>query len=546
MATAARGRKKASPATSTGKLNSKNGHGNIDLENLKSDHRNLSIPTLIEAAIGRKEGYLADNGALVVRTGKYTGRSPKDKFTVDQSPSTKDIWWGPINQKISPGNWDKNFNRVMNYLEGKEVFIFDGFVGQDPRYKLPVRVISEQAWHSLFCKTLFVRPTPEELRKHKSQFTIIDVGRLHGKGPSEGLRQENFTLVNYEKKLVLIGGSEYAGEMKKSAFTLMNYLLPKKGVFPMHCSANMGSKGDAALFFGLSGTGKTTLSADPARRLIGDDEHGWTDKGIFNFEGGCYAKTVDLTREKEPQIWDAIRFGSVLENVAVDPDTRKIDYSDIRFTENTRATYPVDFIDNCVTNGMGGHPKNVFFLTCDAFGVLPPISKLTPEQAMYHFLSGYTAKVAGTEAGVDDPEATFSTCFGAPFLVWHPSRYAELLRDRIKKHKSQVWLVNTGWGGGPAGETDRISLKHTRALLTAALEGGLAKVPTKKVPFFGLYVPTKCPGVPSKILVPRNSWKDKKRYDDVARGLGGLFRGNFKEFEDRVPEEVIATQPTDE
>jgi phosphoenolpyruvate carboxykinase (ATP) len=545
MATAARGRNKSSSATSSNKSVKTYGLEKIGLKKLKGVHRNLSVPTLIETAVTLDEGYMADNGALVVLTGKFSGRSPKDKFTVAQNPSEKDIWWGPVNQKISPANWDKIFKRALSYLEGKEVFIFDGFVGQDSRYKLPVRVISEQAWHSLFCKTLFVRPTEKDLKNHKSQFTIIDVGRFLGKGASEGLRQANFTLVNYEKKLVLIGGSEYAGEMKKSAFTLMNYLLPKKGVFPMHCSANMDKKGGTALFFGLSGTGKTTLSADPARRLIGDDEHGWTDKGIFNFEGGCYAKTVDLTREKEPQIWDAIRFGSVLENVVVDPDTRKIDYTDIRYTENTRATYPVDFIDYCVLDGMGGHPKNVFFLTCDAFGVLPPISKLTPEQAMYHFLSGYTAKVAGTEAGVDDPEATFSTCFGAPFLVWHPNRYAELLREKIKKHKSQVWLVNTGWGGGPAGETDRISLKYTRALLTAALEGKLAKVPTKKVPFFGLHVPAKCPGVPAKILIPRNTWKNKKRYDEMARELGALFRKNFKEFEDRVSAEVIAAQPMD-
>ncbi|MEE9240599.1 MAG: phosphoenolpyruvate carboxykinase (ATP), partial [bacterium] len=468
MATAARGRKNSSSAGPDKPTNTY-GLEKIGLKQLKAAHRNLSVPKLTETAIAQGEGFLAANGALVVHTGKFSGRSPKDKFTVDQNPSTKDIWWGPINQKISVSNWDHIFERIVSYLKGKEVFIFDGFVGQDPRYKLPVRVISEQAWHSLFCKTLFVRPTEEKLKNNERPFTVIDVGRFLGKGSSEGLRQENFTLVNYEKRLVLIGGSEYAGEMKKSAFTLMNYLLPKKGVFPMHCSANMGEKGDTALFFGLSGTGKTTLSADPGRRLIGDDEHGWTDKGIFNFEGGCYAKTVDLTREKEPQIWNAIRFGSVLENVVVDPDTREIDYTDIRYTENTRATYPVDFIDNCVLDGMGRHPKNVFFLTCDAFGVLPPISKLTPEQAMYHFLSGYTAKVAGTEAGVNHPEATFSTCFGAPFLVWHPNRYAELLREKIKKHKSQVWLVNTGWSGGPAGETDRTSLKYTRALLTAAL-----------------------------------------------------------------------------
>jgi phosphoenolpyruvate carboxykinase (ATP) len=331
--------------------------------------------------------------------------------------------------------------------------------------------------------------------------------------------------------------------MKKSAFFLMNYLLPGKNVFPMHCSANADEKDNTALFFGLSGTGKTTLSADPNRRLIGDDEHGWTDKGIFNFEGGCYAKTIDLTREKEPQIWDAIRFGSVLENVFVDADTREIDYTDIRYTENTRATYPVEFIDNCITTGMGGHPKNIFFLTFDAFGVLPPISKLSPEQAMYHFLSGYTAKVAGTEAGVVDPEATFSTCFGAPFLAWHPNRYAELLRDKIKKHKAQVWLINTGLNGDPATDPDRVSLNHTRALLTAAIDGKLSKTPTIKDSVFGLSIPKSCPGIPAKTLIPWNAWKSKKKYDQKSRELAGLFQEHFHQFEDQVSKQVIAAGP---
>ncbi|MEE9274510.1 MAG: phosphoenolpyruvate carboxykinase (ATP) [bacterium] len=513
------------------------------LVNVGRVHRNLPIPVLTEMAIARGEGYLAPNGALVVLTGKFSGRSPKDKFTVDQAPSTHDIWWGPINQKISTANWDLVFEKVASYLQNREVFIFDGFVGNDPRYKMPVRVISEFAWHSLFCQTLLVRPTDEELRNHKSAFTVIDVGAFQGAGPAEGLRQSNFTLVNFEKQMGLVGGSEYAGEMKKSAFFIMNYLLPKKGVFPMHCSANLGEKDNSALFFGLSGTGKTTLSADPGRRLIGDDEHGWSDKGIFNFEGGCYAKTVNLTREGEPQIWDAIRFGSVLENVIVDPATRQIDYTDISITENTRATYPIDFIENSVLSGMGGHPKNVFFLTCDAFGVLPPISKLTTEQAMHHFLLGYTAKVAGTEAGVDEPEATFSTCFGAPFLALHPTRYAEMLREKITKHKAQVWLLNTGWSGGPAGKVDRIRLSYTRAMLTAATSGALNKTPTQKTPVFGLHVPKRCPGVPSEILVPRNAWKNKKSYDKKARELAGLFRENFKEFEEYVTPAVRAAGP---
>ncbi|MYA97435.1 MAG: phosphoenolpyruvate carboxykinase (ATP) [Nitrospinae bacterium] len=515
----------------------------LGLKNVGKVYRNLPIPTLNEMAVARGEGYLAPNGALVVHTGKFSGRSPKDKFTVDQNPSNKKIWWGPINQKISTENWDNIFQKIASYAQKRDLFIFDGFVGNDPRYKLPVRVISELAWHSMFCQTLLVRPEPGELGNHKNPFTVIDMGRFLGAGPAEGLRQENFTLVNFEKNMALIGGSEYAGEMKKSAFFIMNYLLPQKGVFPMHCSANMGHGGDTALFFGLSGTGKTTLSADPNRKLIGDDEHGWSDSGIFNFEGGCYAKTINLTREDEPQIWDAIRFGSVLENVIVDPLTREIDYDDMSITENTRATYPNHFIDNCVLSGMGGHPKNIFFLTCDAFGVLPPISKLTPEQAAYHFLSGYTAKVAGTEAGVDEPMATFSSCFGAPFLALHPAEYGEMLMDKLKKHNAQVWLVNTGWIGGAAGEVDRMPLHHTRALLTAAMTGELAKAPTQDVPIFDLHVPTSCPGVPKKYMIPRNLWRSKKKYDGKIRELAVEFQENFEQFAERVTPDVAAAGP---
>ena len=515
----------------------------LGLKNIGTVYRNLPIAELNEMAVARGEGYLATNGALVVHTGKFSGRSPKDKFTVDQDPSNKKIWWGPINQKISTENWDNIFQKIASYAQKRDLFIFDGFVGNDPRYKLPVRVISELAWHSMFCQTLLVRPKPSELGNHENPFTVIDMGRFLGAGPTEGLRQENFTLVNFEKNMALIGGSEYAGEMKKSAFFIMNYLLPQKGVFPMHCSANMGHDGDTALFFGLSGTGKTTLSADTKRKLIGDDEHGWSDSGIFNFEGGCYAKTINLTREAEPQIWDAIRFGSVLENVIVDHDTREIDYDDMSITENTRATYPNHFIDNCMLSGMGGHPKNIFFLTCDAFGVLPPISKLTSEQAAYHFLSGYTAKVAGTEAGVDDPVATFSSCFGAPFLALHPAEYGEMLMDRLKKHGAQVWLVNTGWIGGAAGEVGRMPLHHTRALLTAAMSGELAKVPTQDVPIFDLHVPTSCPGVPQEYMIPRNLWASADKYDEKIRELAGAFRENFEQFADRVPPDVASAGP---
>ncbi len=516
----------------------------IGLKNVGTVYRNLPIPTLNEMAVARGEGFLAPNGALVVHTGKFSGRSPKDKFTVDQNPSNGKIWWGPINQKISTANWERVFQKIASYAQKRDLFIFDGFVGNDPRYKLPVRVVSELAWHSMFCQTLLVRPTPGELSDHHDNpFTVIDMGRFLGAGPAEGLRQDNFTLVNFEKNMALIGGSEYAGEMKKSAFFIMNYLLPQKGVFPMHCSANMGHDGDVALFFGLSGTGKTTLSADPNRKLVGDDEHGWTDTGVFNFEGGCYAKTINLTRENEPQIWDAIRFGSVLENVIVDPHTREIDYDDMSITENTRATYPNHFIDNCVLSGMGGHPKNVFFLTCDAFGVLPPISKLTPEQAAYHFLSGYTAKVAGTEAGVDDPVATFSSCFGAPFLALHPAEYGEMLMAKLKEHGTQVWLVNTGWIGGAAGEVDRMPLAHTRALLTAALTGGLAEVPTQSIPVFDLQVPTSCPGVPEKYMLPSQLWSSSERYEEKVRELAGAFRKNFAQFADRAAPEVAAAGP---
>ena len=540
----AKGKSKTTPSPAKTGTARTFGLHKIGIKNVGTVYRNLPIATLNEMAIARGEGFLAPNGALVVNTGKFSGRSPKDKFTVDQSPSNKKIWWGAINQKISTDNWNSIFQKMASYAQQRDLFIFDGFVGNDPRYKLPVRIISELAWHSMFCQTLLVRPEPGQLGRHKNPFTVIDMGRFLGAGTSEGLRQENFTLVNFEKNMALIGGSEYAGEMKKSAFFIMNYLLPQKGVFPMHCSANMGEEqGDSALFFGLSGTGKTTLSADLNRKLIGDDEHGWTDSGVFNFEGGCYAKTINLTKEKEPQIWDAIRFGSVLENVVVDPHTREIDYADMSITENTRATYPTHFIENCALSGMGGHPKNIFFLTCDAFGVLPPISKLTPEQAAYHFLSGYTAKVAGTEAGVDKPVATFSSCFGAPFLALHPSDYGEMLRARLKKHKAQVWLVNTGWIGAAAGEVERMPLVHTRALLTAAMKGQLARAPTRKIPVFDLLVPTSCPGVPKKLMIPRKLWRSAGKYDRKIRELAQSFRENFKQFGDRAPSDVAAAGP---
>ncbi|MED5579336.1 MAG: phosphoenolpyruvate carboxykinase (ATP) [Nitrospinota bacterium] len=515
----------------------------IGAKKIKKIHYNLPISSLIETSIKRGESFLANNGALVVKTGKFTGRSPKDKFTVNQNPSNKKIWWGEINQKISQKNWNAIKKKVVDYLNNKETFIFDGYVGNDKKYRIPVRVISEFAWHSLFCQTLLVRPPIKNFRPHKNPFTIIDVGKFLACGKKEGLRQNNFTVVNFEKNMALIGGSEYAGEMKKSAFYIMNFLLPQKNVFPMHCSANMGKKNDTALFFGLSGTGKTTLSSDVDRRLIGDDEHGWSNSGIFNFEGGCYAKTINLRRENEPQIWDAIRFGSVLENVIVNPKSRDIDYDDDSITENTRATYPTHFIDNSVLSGCASHPKNIFFLTCDAFGVIPPISKLNSNQAVYHFLSGYTAKVAGTEAGVNDPEATFSTCFGAPFLPLHPTEYGKMLEDKIKRYRTKIWLINTGWIGGSAGTVNRIHLKYTRAMIKAAISGKLDKTPTIKSPFFGLEIPVKCEGVPANLLVPKKSWKSELEYNKKSMELASAFRENFKAFGDKVELKIIKAGP---
>ncbi len=493
-------------------------------------HWNLAPAVLTEMALARSEGLLADNGAFVVRTGKRTGRSPKDRVVVAEPSTESQIWWGPVNRKYAPENFDRLLAKAETHTKGRELFVFEGWAGADPRYRLPVRVITEKAWHCLFARTLFRRPTPEELANFTPQFTVLNVGSMHADPKTDGTNNEVCVALNFAKQMVLIVGTEYAGEMKKSIFSVLNFLLPRQGVFPMHCSANIGAAGDTGLFFGLSGTGKTALSADPNRRLIGDDEHGWSDEGVFNFEGGCYAKTIRLSKQGEPQIWNAIRFGSVLENVVVDPRTRVPDFDDESITENTRATYPVEFIDNCELSGQGGHPANIMFLTCDAFGVLPPISRLDHEQAVFHFLSGYTAKVAGTEAGVTEPEATFSTCFGAPFLPLHPSRYGEMLKQKLKRHGSQVWLVNTGWSGGPAGQADRIKLSYTRAMLTAVLSGQLAKVAFAPDPIFGLHVPAECPGVPKEILQPRNAWKDPQAYDAKARQLAALFEENIKTY----------------
>lgn len=503
---------------------------------------NLSVPQLVEAAIRRGEAMLTASGALRAETGKYTGRSPKDKYIVQEASIQDKIAWGPVNQPIEQAKFDKLYQDVMEYLNGKELFVFDGFAGADATYRLPIRVVNEYAWHNLFVHQLFVRPNEEELKKHIPGFTVIAAPGFEANPAVHGTNSETFIIVDFGKKTVLIGGTKYAGEMKKSIFSVMNYLLPEQGVLSMHCSSNVGEQGDVALFFGLSGTGKTTLSADPERRLIGDDEHGWSDQGVFNIEGGCYAKCINLTEEKEPQIWNAIKFGSVLENVVVDKDSRIPDYDDGTLTENTRAAYPVDFIPGAMIPGAAGHPNVIVFLTADAFGVLPPVSKLTKEQAMYHFLSGYTSKLAGTERGVTEPEATFSTCFGAPFLPLQPSVYAEMLGEKISKHNAQVYLVNTGWSGGAYGVGKRMNLAYTRAMVTSAINGSLNKVDYTVDPIFGLSVPNEVPGVPSEVLMPRNTWANKEEYDQKAKELASRFVKNFEKFQG-VSQEIIEAGP---
>lgn len=515
----------------------------LSLKTDKNIYRNLSAPVLVEMAVRRGEGGLAANGALLMRTPDRTGRSPNDKFVVRDPGTEKDIWWGKVNVEMDPAAFDKLYAKVADYLSDKDIFIFDGFVGADPDYAHGVRIVTEKAWHSLFARTLFRRPTAEQLAGHVAHFTVVDACEYHADPEADGVRSYVVVAVNLSKNIILITGSHYGGEIKKSIFTIMNYFLPARGVCPMHCSCNVGAEGDSALFFGLSGTGKTTLSADPKRRLVGDDETGWSDHGCFNLEGGCYAKVIRLSAEDEPQIYNAIMFGSLLENVVVDPDTRIIDYDDGSITENTRATYPVEHIPNCIVEGVAGHPKNVFFLAADAFGVLPPISKLTPEMAMYHYLSGYTAKLAGTESGIDEPQATFSAAFGAPFLPRHPTVYASLIGERLAKHKANCWLVNTGWSGGPYGVGERMSIGVTRGLLSAALEGVLEKQEFEPDPVFRVLVPKSCPGVPTEVLWPRNTWKDKKAYDAKALELAKRFAENFKQFEDMASDEVKAAGP---
>lgn len=490
-------------------------------------HYNKPVAALVEMAIRRGEGVLTDRGALNALTGKYTGRSPKDKFVVDEPSVREQIDWGKVNQPIAVHFFDKLYEDVLDYLKDKELFVFDGFAGADPNYRLSLRVVNELAWHNLFARQLFIRPNAEELKEHKAEFTVIYAPGFQADPARHGTNSETFIVTSFEQKTILIGGTQYAGEMKKSIFSVMNYLLPQQNVLPMHCSANVGKNGDVALFFGLSGTGKTTLSADPNRFLIGDDEHGWSDNGVFNIEGGCYAKCIRLSEEGEPQIWNAIQFGTVLENVVVDPETSVADYDSDKYTENTRAAYPVEMISGAVIPGVGGHPDTIIFLTADSFGVIPPISKLNKEQAMYHFLSGYTSKMAGTERGVTTPQTEFSTCFGSPFLPLRPVVYAEMLGRKIDQHNARVYLVNTGWTGGPVGVGKRMNLSYTRAMVTAALNGELEKAEFVTDPVFGVQVPTSCPGVPSEVLQPRNTWADKEAFDKQARDLATKFVENF-------------------
>ncbi|MBE7509709.1 MAG: phosphoenolpyruvate carboxykinase (ATP) [Bacteroidia bacterium] len=517
----------------------------LGLKNVSAAYWNLSVAELVEEAILKGEGELSDFGALVVDTGEFKGRSPKDKFVVCDSETENSVWWGDINFKFEPAKFDALYNRVTAYLSGKEIYVRDCYACADPRYRLNIRVVTDSPYQSIFANNLFLRPTPEEITKAEKDWTIMAASGFYADPAIDGTRQHNFAIVNFTKKIILIGGTGYTGEIKKGIFSVLNYVLPHhKGVLSMHCSANIGKDGDTAIFFGLSGTGKTTLSADPNRGLIGDDEHGWSDNTVFNFEGGCYAKCVDLSAEKEPQIYNAIRFGSLLENIEFYEGTTKVDFDNISKTENTRVAYPINFIDNAVEPSVAGVPKNIFFLTCDAFGVLPPISRLTTGQAMYHFISGYTAKVAGTEVGITEPVTTFSACFGKAFLPLHPTKYAELLGKKLDENKNiRVWLVNTGWSGGSYGVGSRMKLSYTRAMITAALNGELDKVDYETLPVFGLNFPTTCPNVPAEILNPKSTWADKTSYDNKIADLASKFVKNFEQYASKANNEIMAAAP---
>lgn len=518
----------------------------LGLNNLGDIHWNSSAPQLYEDAIRRGEGFLSHLGPLVTRTGCFTGRSPNDKFIVDEPISREQVWWSKVNKPFSEKAYDKLFQRACNFLEGRNIFVQDLLAGADKEYELPIRVITQDAWHALFARNMFIRPSNfgRTLAVDEPRFTVLHVPHLNAVPSVDGTHSEAFIIVHFGRRQILIGGTQYAGEIKKSIFSVMNFLLPQKDVLSMHASANVGEAGDAAIFFGLSGTGKTTLSADPTRKLVGDDEHGWGENGIFNIEGGCYAKVINLSKEKEPLIFETTRrFGTILENVGMNFKLRRLDLDDAKLTENTRAAYPITHIPNAIYPGITGHPKNIIMLTCDAFGVLPPIARLTPEQAMYHFLSGYTAKVAGTERGITEPQATFSACFGAPFMALHPSVYGNLLGEKIKRHNVRCWLLNTGWSGGPYGVGKRMDINLTRAMLEAALSGELDDVPVVKDAIFGLPIPESCPNVPTRVLQAANTWDDQSAYEAKALELAKAFHENFAEYVDMVSPEVRDAGP---
>lgn len=516
----------------------------LGLSNVAAAYWNLDPSQLIEETIVRGEGVLSDNGALAVDTGEFMGRSPKDRFIVEDEITKDAVWWGNINIKFDADKFDALYNRVTSYLSGKEVYVRDAYACSSKKYQMNIRVVSEFPYSNLFASNMFLRPTVEEIKNFEAEWNIICAPGFMADPEVDGTRQHNFAIMNFSKKLLLIGGTGYTGEIKKGIFSALNFILPhQKNVLSMHCSANVGQDGDTAVFFGLSGTGKTTLSSDPNRRLIGDDEHGWDDDSVFNFEGGCYAKTIDLTAENEPQIFGAIKFGALLENINFKDGSSEVDYSNCEKTENTRVSYPIHHIDNIQPGSIGGAPKNIFFLTADAYGVLPPISRLTAGQAMYHFISGYTAKVAGTEAGVTEPQTAFSACFGAPFMPLHPTKYAEMLGDKMEKNNVNVWLINTGWSGGEYGVGSRIKLKYTRAMITAALTGKLENVDYVTHEIFGLAMPTICEDVPSEILNPKNTWENKAAYDKKANTLAEAFVNNFKKFEEDANEEIMNAAP---
>ena len=516
----------------------------IGLDNVGDTFWNLTPSELVEDIVVLGQGVLTDSGAIAIETGEFTGRSPQDRFIVCDSKTEDAVWWGDINKKFETEKYNALYNRMKTYLADKDLYVRDAYACADDEHRLNLRVVTEFPWSNMFAYNMFLRPTEEEIKDFTPEWHVVCAPEFMADAELDGTRQHNFAIINFTDKMIIIGGTGYTGEIKKGIFSVLNFVLPhERDVLSMHCSANVGKDGDTAVFFGLSGTGKTTLSSDENRRLIGDDEHGWSDKGVFNFEGGCYAKTIDLSQAKEPQIFDAIKYGAILENIGFKEDSRTPDYEDVSITQNTRVSYPIHHIDNIMVPSKGGNPKNIFFLTADAFGVLPPISKLTAGQAMYHFISGYTAKVAGTEAGITEPVTAFSACFGAPFLPLHPTKYAEMLGSRMEKHDVKVWLINTGWSGGEYGTGDRIKLKYTRAMITSALEGKLDNVDFTNHEIFGLAMPNECENVPTEMLNPKNTWDDKSAYDTKANHLANQFVKNFEQFESNANADIMAAAP---